>query len=300
MKGLLFAPVYYREFRCVADKCTHSCCIGWEIDVDRNSVERYLSLGGYGKEVVKSLETDEDGTRFKLLFDDRCPHLAPDGFCRIITELGEDNLCDICREHPRFYNRGPKALEVGLGMACEEACRIILSSDGYSDLIALDEIELDEGDFCDVTEERNDFYSRLGKRDEPYKKRLESLYSYYGVSPSLIKDAEWRKILDSLEYLDKSHRELFKNYSSSLSNGNNTEKQLERALAYFYYRHCSGECSDDDYAPSLGFCFFCERLFSSLLQNTDVDKITLGRIISEELEYSLDNTETLKDVFRQL
>ena len=24
--------------------------------------------------------------------------------CRIILNLGEDALCDICREHPRFYN----------------------------------------------------------------------------------------------------------------------------------------------------------------------------------------------------
>ena len=30
----IIAPDYYREFHCIADKCRHSCCIGWEIDID--------------------------------------------------------------------------------------------------------------------------------------------------------------------------------------------------------------------------------------------------------------------------
>ena len=25
-------PSYYKDFKCIADKCRHSCCIGWEID----------------------------------------------------------------------------------------------------------------------------------------------------------------------------------------------------------------------------------------------------------------------------
>ena len=29
----LYAPKYYNEFKCIADKCTHSCCVGWEIDM---------------------------------------------------------------------------------------------------------------------------------------------------------------------------------------------------------------------------------------------------------------------------
>ena len=30
----IIAPNYYPAFRCIADKCRHSCCIGWEIDID--------------------------------------------------------------------------------------------------------------------------------------------------------------------------------------------------------------------------------------------------------------------------
>ena len=34
----LFAPEYYKQFKCIADKCTHSCCIGWEIDIDEEAL----------------------------------------------------------------------------------------------------------------------------------------------------------------------------------------------------------------------------------------------------------------------
>ena len=40
----LIAPDYYPRFRCIADRCRHSCCVGWEIDVDEESLEKYAAL----------------------------------------------------------------------------------------------------------------------------------------------------------------------------------------------------------------------------------------------------------------
>ena len=42
----IFAPSYYKNFKCLADRCTHSCCIGWEIDVDADTLLRYEQLTG--------------------------------------------------------------------------------------------------------------------------------------------------------------------------------------------------------------------------------------------------------------
>ena len=35
----IYVPDYYSEFSCIADKCSDNCCIGWEIDIDENSLE---------------------------------------------------------------------------------------------------------------------------------------------------------------------------------------------------------------------------------------------------------------------
>ena len=289
----LYAPKYYNEFKCIADKCTHSCCVGWEIDVDPYTLEKYSSLGcGYGDNVKKSIIGDEP--HFCLVENERCPHLDEKGLCRIITELGEEYLCDICREHPRFYNETVLGKEVGLGLACEEACRIILSSDDYQSMVELGSVDGECTDLeLDPVSFRHGVYSVLSNRAIPYSERLEKIYTQYSVSPKSFNDKEWHDTIDSLEYLDPTHKELFLGYSSYITAPQEQEKYLERALAYFVYRHCAEAYDYEELCARLGFCLFCERLLASLASTNDSDIFLLARIISEELEYSTDNTENI-------
>ena len=37
---------FMRDFRCIADQCRHSCCIGWEIDIDPDSLKRFQNVPG--------------------------------------------------------------------------------------------------------------------------------------------------------------------------------------------------------------------------------------------------------------
>ena len=134
----LYAPKYYKQFKCIADKCRHSCCVGWEIDVDPDAMEKYASLsGGYSGKIRASIDVGET-PHFRLAENEKCPHLDEHGLCRIISEYGEGFLCDICREHPRFYNDTIHGKEVGIGMSCEEAARIILSSGEYREMLVID------------------------------------------------------------------------------------------------------------------------------------------------------------------
>ena len=58
----LYAPKYYRRFRCIADRCEHNCCTDWEIDIDSETLQKYKALeGGYGDAVKDSISMD--GTR---------------------------------------------------------------------------------------------------------------------------------------------------------------------------------------------------------------------------------------------
>ena len=42
----LIAPEYYTKFHCIADKCRHSCCVGWEIEIDPDKLVYYRSIEG--------------------------------------------------------------------------------------------------------------------------------------------------------------------------------------------------------------------------------------------------------------
>ena len=191
----LYAPKYYSCFKCIADRCKHSCCVGWEIDVDGKTLEKYKGLKSeYAKNIEDSIEYAE-APHFKLQSGDRCPHLNEGGLCRIILEVGEDYLCDICREHPRFYNDIKSGKAVGLGLSCEEAARIILSSDDYTELVVIDELdgeaiepELDAMPYIEK------IYSILSNELLTYNEKLTEIYKIGGYSYPIMNDEEIRAI----------------------------------------------------------------------------------------------------------
>lgn len=150
---ILRVPDFYFQFHCIADKCTDTCCTGWEIDIDQKTLDIYKGISTQkGSEFArKLLDNIEDG-HFKLEPGDRCPFLRNDNLCEMICQLesngtdklenGESVLCDICREHPRFVEVYGDIMEKGLGLCCEEAARLLLSENDKP--LAFVEYEIDD------------------------------------------------------------------------------------------------------------------------------------------------------------
>ena len=137
----VFAPDYYAGFRCVAGACRHSCCVGWEIDVDPETMKRYQSMEGeLGAKLKRCIDPDPV-PHFILSAQERCPFLTDENLCQIILQAGEDSLCQICADHPRFRNFWSDRTEIGLGLACEEAARLILTSPHPLRLVPLEDTE---------------------------------------------------------------------------------------------------------------------------------------------------------------
>ena len=117
---------YYPEFKCTADKCKHSCCIGWEMEIDENTLNEYKAdTSGFSTALNKGINFKK--STFKMNKNRRCAFLMDNGLCEIICNLGEEKLCQICSDHPRFRSATTNSLETGLGFCCEEATKIILS-----------------------------------------------------------------------------------------------------------------------------------------------------------------------------
>lgn len=292
----LYAPKYYENFKCIADKCTHSCCVGWEIDIDDTTLSKYeKSKHYYAKKVLESIE-DSDTPHFKLSCEDRCLHLNSKGLCEIIINMGEDYLCDICREHPRFYNFTNYGKEVGIGMSCPEACRIILNSDDYNEF---DVIARGIGNTCridyDALVDREKIYSIL-KSNGSFNDKLNTICKEYQIDLNAITEKTYLDCIDSLEYLNNQHISLFFEFSLDAKASQDNEKYLERFLAYLVYRHTTEAMDLDDFKISLSFCLFCVILLASMTQNNK-DIYECARIISEEIEYNTDNIEKIKELF---
>ena len=123
-------PDFYEDFCCKADKCQHTCCAGWEIDIDAATAARYQQLAGPVGEAIRQNIVEVDGTwQFRLGPGDRCPFLRGDGLCELIRRAGESVLCDICANHPRFFvSLGDYEL-AGVGLSCEKSCELLLAEE---------------------------------------------------------------------------------------------------------------------------------------------------------------------------
>ncbi len=42
----LITPSFYKNFKCIAGACPDSCCQGWEVDADEDSLAYYKTLSG--------------------------------------------------------------------------------------------------------------------------------------------------------------------------------------------------------------------------------------------------------------
>lgn len=121
-------PDYIKDFRCVASACQDTCCAGWEVELDEESARYYRQVPGvFGSRLRQQMQTEGEETYFVLTPERRCPFLNKQNLCDLYTELGEAALCDICTEHPRFYNWFGDYTEKGLGLCCEEAERLLFA-----------------------------------------------------------------------------------------------------------------------------------------------------------------------------
>lgn len=120
-------PYYYKDFKCIASKCTDTCCAGWEIVIDDETHKKYENVtSDFKKTLDKNMTEYEDGEKGFKLVNERCAFLNDDNLCEIYKNLGEESLCYTCTMYPRFTEEYGSRREIGLSLSCMEAARLML------------------------------------------------------------------------------------------------------------------------------------------------------------------------------
>lgn len=297
-------PDYYTDFRCIAGRCKHNCCISWEIDIDEETAAYYKTVGGeIGARLRENIA--EDGVpHFVLSENERCPFLNKDNLCDIILSLGEEHLCSICTEHPRFYNALPDRVEVGIGLACEEAARIILGKETPMRLVGAPETE-DE-----ILLLRDRAIAVLQNREKPIDTRVQEMLDLCDTHFPAKPLSAWAEILLDLERLDKAWtahlvrlqrgRPDFAAFDKHMQG---RETEYEQLLVYLIYRHFANAPDLAQAAARAAFAALGYSLLRALgaLQFaaegnfTFADMVELARLFSSEIEYSDENIYILLD-----
>jgi len=119
-------PDYYNEFECIADQCEDTCCAGWQIVIDKESLQNYKKIrGDFGKRMFKSVNWLQ-GT-FRQDKDKRCAFLNENNLCDLYLALGEGGFCKTCREYPRHTEEFEGVREITLSLSCPEVARIVMN-----------------------------------------------------------------------------------------------------------------------------------------------------------------------------
>ncbi|MGN1443410.1 MAG: flagellin lysine-N-methylase [Acutalibacteraceae bacterium] len=298
-------PDYYPDFQCKAGRCRHTCCAGWEIDIDEETYEFYKRIGGdFGKRLSASVSTD--GTPHFILQgeDERCPMLNADGLCDLIIEYGEEALCQICADHPRFINDYPDRTEIGLGLCCEAAGELIL---GKRDKVRL-MILSDDGNAEPISERnrsifelRNNLIGILQDRRFSTRERMRKVLAVCETEDN----RSLKQLVDiflRLERLDETWTDKLTGLDEAdlqlLSNTDEHEQTiLEQFAVYLAFRYSPCLGSEKAVLALSGTFRIFEALCAKKKRNSGT--ITLAtavenaRLLSSEVEYSDENIECL-------
>lgn len=308
---ILTFPTFYRDFKCIANRCTDSCCIGWEIDIDSAAYEKYRLMP---ENFQKNIAVCDGVAHFVLTEDERCPFLQKDGLCKIILEHSEDMLCDICREHPRFYEWYGIYKDAGVGLCCEEAVRLLLESEKPLEYETVETQEISDDDtpedICkSVFELRKSLFSIINDRSLTLFDRIEKCFSEIGVKDvaapcsadellaecvEIAKemspfDELWEKYILSLEAL--SFQEVKERINKALSEN---QIRYEKSLSYFVFRHFIKACFDGDLLAHFKLAVIM-MIFEMLIDCVNDELLFNTRYLSKQVEYSEENIDLLTD-----
>ncbi len=298
----IYVPNYYTDFACKASKCKHNCCIGWEIDIDKETYNQYELLGGaLGEKIKNSIEYTDNTFSFRLDGQNRCPHLDNKNLCTIISELGENALCQICKDHPRFKNYFTDRVEIGLGLCCEEAARIILTCEESFSLIDTDEntksiATNEETEFFTF---RNNILNTICDRNTDIDLRIKKILCENKVHMPDISINRWFGLLSTLEFLDDGWHDILKNAVDTDYESSNvlTPVQIEQLFVYFIFRHLPRGFETMNYRPAIAFSYLSVLIINELagfMGYTDLKGIIeICRMYSSEIEYSDENLDLI-------
>lgn len=192
-------PDYYEQFTCLAGECPRTCCAGWQIVIDPESLmcyRKYQAEGHpFGNRLYNGIDWEEE--IFYQSPDKRCEFLDENNLCDIYSEAGKEMLCDTCRTYPRHIEEFEGIRENSLCLSCPEAARIILEKKDKVTFICEEDDKSEEYEdfdyflFSCLSEAREYLIELIQDRSVPVYRRIEKAMVYV---------AELQVCIDKEEY----------------------------------------------------------------------------------------------------
>ena len=151
-------PDFYEEFKCIADRCSMTCCMQWKVAVDERTLAKWRKTTLGGKSLDVNVKKNGSEGIIKLNKNGCCPYLQ-EGLCGLVTDFGEDMLSETCHVFPREVHEFEDRRELSLVSCCPEVIDFLYKSDA----LVIENLDKISGDLC--FEIRNLMMRIIGNRE---------------------------------------------------------------------------------------------------------------------------------------
>ena len=252
-------PTFYKNFKCIAGDCPDSCCQGWEVDADSDSLEYYKTLDNsleIKKRIDSVLSKDEfDNTIFTLAPKKRCPFLNNENLCDMHIAIGGEHTPYTCRTFPRFIYDFGATREIGISFSCPVASDMMYNTESFdfetevnSDLPTLNDIDAEK--YFLLYKGRAEAYKIAKDKNKSIRERLNDLLDLGVLLQEKLfpydeggDDIAFFDVFKNPELINPEWKEKVENFS--LKQVSDTQSN-ENILMYFLYKYLIQAVYDDD------------------------------------------------------
>ena len=252
-------PTFYKNFKCIAGDCPDSCCQGWEVDADSDSLEYYKTLDNsleIKKRIDSVLSKDEfDNTIFTLAPKKRCPFLNDENLCDMHIAIGGEHTPYTCRTFPRFIYDFGATREIGISFSCPVASDMMYNTESFdfetevnSDLPTLNDIDAEK--YFLLYKGRAEAYKIAKDKNKSIRERLNDLLNLGVLLQEKLfpydeggDDIAFFDVFKNPELINPEWKEKVENFS--LKQVSETQSN-ENILMYFLYKYLMQAVYDDD------------------------------------------------------
>tara|TARA_A100001388_G_scaffold152222_1_gene113128 strand:- start:103 stop:1266 length:1164 start_codon:yes stop_codon:yes gene_type:complete len=270
----MYKTSYYDDFKCIGSECPNSCCVGWEIDLDINTFQKYRDL--QDNNIYKCISINQKPTydkfaKIKKVNDQRCSFLDKDNLCNIQKKYSEKLLSPTCSNFPRRkVDFGSKQLSSCL-LSCPEISRIYFEDNEQFKIIDNEKKLVDTNLKIIPDEFRNNLYAVSGERIfnffyKLYNSNDISLEKCLMITNQIINEFSNKKIKP---YKGNEVFEYVKSFflNNKIEKKIDTELQLEFLKKFF---RCFQKKKINNKLSQL-----INKLYTDCFLNTDIKKIRL-------------------------
>ncbi len=253
-------PTFYKDFKCIAGACPDSCCQGWEVDADSDSLDYYKTLDPsleIKQRIDRVLSKDEfDNTIFTLAPKKRCPFLNDENLCDMHIAIGGEHTPYTCRTFPRFIYDFGGTREIGVSFSCPVASDMMyeLPSFEFEDEITDELPSLNDIDgmlYYTLIKARKQAYEIVKDKSKLLNVRLQNLLDFARDLQSDIDDypdsdddgIDFFEVFDNPELINPEWEEKVK--SGSVKHVSNSQAN-ENIAMYFLYKYFLQAVYDND------------------------------------------------------